>query len=280
MKRRFSPAVLVSLAAHVVVGSVIVQSLLVPTHFSWLFSREKSAAVPVERIGFLSIPRGTGPAVAGRRGGDGSPATAAPAPRLVAPTVVPDRILPAPAADSGARVTGTGPLVGGGGPTRGVRPSYTGPQVWATPGRILVAPRTTAQVIDDAIRADVGRITDSVLALGPRRDPTDWTIERNGRKWGIDQRAIRLGPVSIPTAVLALLPINAQANPITSQRERQINYMQRDIAFQAQRSINENEFKTAVRNLRLRKERERAEQQQQQKEREPEAPARDGSGTN
>lgn len=279
MKRRFSPAVLVSLAAHVVVGVVIVQSLHVPSRFTWLFTREKPAAVPVERIGFLSIPRGTGPAVAGRRGGDGSSVTTVPAPALVAPSVTPDRIPPAPAAGV-APVTGTGPLVGGGGPTRGVRPSYTGPEVWATPGTILTAPRTTAQVIDDAIRADIGRITDSVLALGPRRDPSDWTIERNGRKWGIDQRAIRLGPVSIPTAVLALLPINAQANPITSQRERQINYMQRDIAFHAQRSINENEFKTAVRNLRLRKERERAEQQQQQKEREPEAPARDGSGTN
>ena len=281
MKRRFSPAVLVSLGAHVVVGAVIVQSLHVPSRFSWPFTREKAAAVPVERIGFLSIPRGTAPAVTGRRGGDGSPATAVPAPALVAPTVTPDRIPPAPAAAAAAPVTGTGPLVGGGGPTRGVRPTYTGPQVWATPGRILVAPRTTAQVIDDAIRADVGRITDSVLALGPRRNPTDWTVERNGRKWGIDQEFIRLGPVSIPTPILALLPINAQANPITMARERQINYMQRDIAFHAQRSINENEFKTAVRNLRLRKERERAQQQQQQqKEREPEAPARDGSGTN
>ncbi|MGK2933929.1 MAG: hypothetical protein ACSLFE_01630 [Gemmatimonadaceae bacterium] len=278
MKRRFPPAVLVSLAAHVVVGAVIVQSLHVPSRFSWPFTREKSAAVPVERIGFLSIPRGSGPAVVGRRGGDGSPITAVPAPALVAPSVIPDRIPPAPAASAAAPVTGTGPLVGGGGPTRGVRPSYTGPEVWATPGRILSAPRTTAQVINDAIRADVGRITDSVLALGPRRDPTDWTVERNGRKWGIDQRAIRLGPVSIPTAVLALLPINVQANPITTQRERQFNYMQRDIAFHAQRSLNENEFKTAVRNLRLRKERERA--QEQQKEREPEAPARDGSGTN
>lgn len=280
MKRRISPAVLVSLAVHVVVGTVIVQSLLVPTRFTSLFTRERRAPVVAERIGFLALPRGAGLAVAGRRGGDGSPAADVPAPALVPPTVIPDRIPPAPAGDAPAPVTGTGPLVGGGGPTRGVRPSYTGPQVWATPGRILVAPRTTAQVIGDAIRADVGQITDSVLALGPRRDPTDWTVEHDGRKWGIDQRAIRLGPVSIPTALLALLPINAQANPITSQRERQINYMQRDIAFHAQRSINENEFKTAVRNLRLRKERERAEQQQQRKEREPEAPARDGSGTN
>ena len=272
MKRRFSPAVLVSLAAHAVVGAVIVQSLVVPR----LFTREKQAPVPAERIGFLSIPRSAGPAVAGRRGGDGTPTSAVPAPALVAPTVVPDGIPPVRAATAPAAVTGTGPLVGGGGPTRGVRPSYTGPRVWAPPRPILSAPRTTAQVIDDAIRTDIGRITDSVLALGPKRDPTDWTVERNGRKWGIDQKAIRLGPVSIPTAVLALLPINAQANPITMARERQLNYMNRDIAFHAQRAINENQFKEAVRNLRIRKDRERAEQ----KEREPVAPAQNDSRTN
>lgn len=276
MKRRLSPAVLVSLAAHAVVGLVIVQSLLLPTQLSRIFTREKRAAVPAERIGFLSIPRSAGPTVAGRSGGDGTPASAAPAPALVAPTVVPDGVPAPPAAAQPAPVTGTGPLVGGGGPTRGVRPSYTGPRVWSPPRtRILSAPRTTREVIDDAIRADIGRITDSVVALGPQRNPTDWTIERNGRKWGIDQEFIRLGPVSIPTPILALLPINAQANPVTMARERQLNYMNRDIAYHAQRAINENEFKNAVRNLRLRKERERA----QQKEREPVAPAQDGPGT-
>ena len=276
MKRRLSPAVLVSLAAHAVVGLVIVQSLLMPTQLSRIFTREKRAAVPAERIGFLSIPRGAGPAVAGRSGGDGSPASAAPAPALVAPAAVPDGVPAPPAAAQPAPVTGTGPLVGGGGPTRGVRPSYTGPRVWSPPRTtILSAPRTTREVIDDAIRADIGRITDSVVALGPQRNPTDWTVERNGRKWGVDEKFIRLGPVSIPTAVLALLPINAQANPVTMARERQLNYMNRDIAYHAQRAINENEFKTAVRNLRLRKERERA----QQKEREPVAPAQDGPGT-
>jgi hypothetical protein len=272
VKRRFSPAVLVSLAVHAVGGVLIVQSLLVPR----LLPSERATALPAERIGFLSIPRGEGPEVQGRRGGDGTRASAVSAPVLVAPTAVPDMIPAVPAVTAAAPVRGTGPLVGGGGPTRGVRPSFTGPRVWAPPAKVLSAPRTTAQVIDDAIRADVGRITDSLVAVTPRRAPTDWTVERNGRKWGIDERAIRLGPVSIPTAVLALLPINAQANPITGQRERQLNYMHSDIAFHARRSINENQFKDAVRNLRLRKERERAEQ----KEREPVAPAPDDSRTN
>lgn len=277
MKRRLSPAVLISLAAHTVVGAVIVQSLLIPTPLTRMFTREKQAAVPAERIGFLSIPRSAGPAVAGRRGGDGTPVSATPAPALVAPAEIPVGIPPVAASAVAEPAAGTGPLVGGGGPTRGVRPSYTGPRVWAPPGRLLTAPRTVAETIDDAIRADVGRITDSLVATGPRRAPGDWTVERKGQKWGIDQRAIRLGPVSIPTALLALLPINAQANPITTQRERQFDRMHSDIAFHAQRAVNENQFKDAVRNLRLRKDRERA---AEQKEREPVAPAQDGSGTN
>lgn len=276
MNRRFSPAFLVSLAGHVLVGLVIIQVLLVPNPLSRLLTRQKSVAIPAERIGFLAIPRGSGPPVSGRRGGDGAPVSSAPAPAPAAPSVVPDRIPPVGAASAAAPVTGLGPLIGGGGATRGIRPSFTSSRVWAPPGKILSAPRTTVEVIDDAIRADVGRVTDSVLALGPARAPGDWTVERNGRKWGIDQRAIRLGPVSIPTAVLALLPINAQANPITGQRERQFNRMHGEIAFHAQRAINENQFKDAVRNLRLRKERERA----QQKEREPSAPAPEGSLTN
>ncbi len=277
MKRRFSPALLVSLAVHTVVGLVIAQTLLIPTPLGRMLSRQKQVAIPAERISFLSIPRGNEPAVSGRSGGDGTPASSSPAPPLAAPLVVPDGIPPVVTPDRATPAAGSGPLISGGGPMRGVRPSFTDPRVWAPPGRILSVPKSTAQVIDEAIRADVGRITDSLMALGHRRAPGDWTIERDGRKWGIDQRAIRLGPVSIPTAVLALLPINIQANPVTGQRERQLNYMHSDIAFHAQRAINEDEFKNAVRNLRLRKERERA---SQQKEREPKAPAPEASPGN
>ena len=39
----------------------------------------------------------------------------------------------------------------------------------------------------------------------------DWTVGKDGQKYGIDQQYIRLGRFQIPTALLALLPINQHA---------------------------------------------------------------------
>jgi len=91
-----------------------------------------------------------------------------------------------------------------------------------------------------------------------QRDPTDWTIQKGGQKWGIDRKAIRLGPVSIPTALLAMLPLNIQGNPQTMERDRAYAAMHRDITWHAQQAINEADFTKAVRSIRERKERERA----------------------
>jgi hypothetical protein len=64
--------------------------------------------------------------------------------------------------------------------------------------------------------------------------------------------------VSIPTALLALLPLNLQGNPITMDRDRAYAAMHRDISWHAQQGINEADFVKAVRSIRERKERERA----------------------
>ena len=73
----------------------------------------------------------------------------------------------------------------------------------------------------------------------------------------IDSKYIRLGKVSIPTAVLALLPINTTGNPTVNDRNRLQNQMRADIFWNAQRGMNEADFKKAVRSIRERKERER-----------------------
>jgi len=84
----------------------------------------------------------------------------------------------------------------------------------------------------------------------------DWTVEKNGKKYGIDQQYIRLGKFSIPTALLALLPFNAQTNPTVADRNRQQMAMRMDIMEHAQMSLNEEEFRRAVKAIRERKERE------------------------
>ena len=122
----------------------------------------------------------------------------------------------------------------------------------------MAKPQTVKQTLDSLIAEGIAPYNDSVAAVAQRRDPTDWTIEKGGYKWGIDRKAIRLGPVSIPTALLAMLPLNIQGNPTTMQRDRAYATMNADINWHAQQAINEADFMKAVRGIRERKERERA----------------------
>jgi hypothetical protein len=252
-RKRLSKPFLVSFGVHLVVAVALMRMLIVNMDVS---RNRKRQTVPEQRVGFVQIGAAK-KAVPGKSGGDGKPLT----PReihVVAPVTVPTTI-PTP---SGAPVKtvdeGTGPLVGTGGPTRGVRPQYSDPRVWEPPGGVVVAPQTLKQTLDSLIAEGIAPYNDSVAAAAQRRDPTDWTVEKGGYKWGIDRKAIRLGPVSIPTALLAMLPLNLQGNPTTIQRDRAFATMNADINWHAQQAINEADFMKAVRSIRERKERERA----------------------
>ena len=264
MRRRIEPSLLVSLAVHVVLGAGLVWLVTLPNSFTALFEREPALKnLPVERIGFITLPRGP-ETRAGRSGGDNRPVSPAkPEPRpLVAPSEVPTGVPPAaaPPATPAPEPGGSGPLVGAGGPTAGVRPSYSDPRLWVAPGPVVSAPGPAAEHLDSALAARIRAHNDSLalLAAGARK-PGDWTFERGGKKYGIDQKYIHLGDFQIPTAVLAMLPLNVQANPTALERERQLNAMHSDIAFQAQRAMNEEDFRAAVKRIRERKDRERAE---------------------
>jgi hypothetical protein len=269
--KRLSPSFLLSLGVHAVIAVALMRMLILNADFS----REKRRdAVPAERIGFLRLPRTDAKApTPGKSGGNGKPVQQREF-RVVAPTVIPNGV-PAPPVATPAKPEieeGTGPLVGTGGPARGIRPSYSDPRVWEPPGKIVTAPKTVAQTIDSMIADAIAPYNDSVAAAAQRRDPTDWTIEKGGQKWGIDRRAIRLGPVSIPTALLAMLPLNIQGNPQAMERDRAYATMNRDIQWHARQAINEADFMKAVRSIRERKERERASANQSSS-----SPARDPS---
>ena len=254
-RKRLSQPFLVSVGVHVVVAVALMRMLIVNMDLS---SRPKRQTAPDQRVGFVRISSaGVKTPVPGRSGGDGKPLT----PReihVVAPVSIPTTI-PAPSGPvTKPTEEGTGPLVGTGGPTRGVRPQYSDPRVWEPLGPVVSAPKSVKQTIDSLIADAIAPYNDSVAAAAQRRDPTDWTIEKGGYKWGIDRRAIRLGPVSIPTALLAMLPLNLQGNPSTMDRDRSYAAMNRDITWHAQQAINEADFMKAVRSIRERKERERA----------------------
>jgi hypothetical protein len=252
-RKRFSNPFLLSFGVHLVVAVALMRMLIVNMEPS----PKKRAAASSERVAFVRIAGGVKNPVAGKNGGDGKPLT----PReihVVAPRAVPTTI-PAPSGPATKPTEeGTGPLVGTGGPTRGVRPQYSDPRVWEPPTAIVAAPQTIKQTLDSLIAEGIAPYNDSAAAAAQRRDPTDWTIEKGGYKWGIDRKAIRLGPVSIPTALLAMLPLNIQGNPTTIQRDRAFASMNADIQWHARQAINEADFMKAVRSIRERKERERA----------------------
>ena len=254
-RKRLSPSFLASLGVHLVVTVALMRMLIVNFDFS---STPKRQVVPQERVGFLRLAKPGEKPTDGKVGGDGRPEVSREI-HVVAPTFIPN-VIPAPsmATVKPTEEGGTGPLVGGGGPSRGVRPAYTDGRLWTPPSPIVAPPKTVAQTIDSLIAEGIAPYNDSVAAALQKRDPTDWTVEKGGYKWGIDKRAIRLGPVSIPTALLAMLPLNITGNPTTIERDRSLAMMNRDITWHAQQAINDADFMKAVRSIRERKERERA----------------------
>jgi hypothetical protein len=282
-KRRLSGPAAVSIVLHVVFGAALLRVLLIPYPFTSLFASREEPVVP-ERISFLALPQESPTTSPGKSGGNGRPVNtrSTQAPPLVAPTAVPTALPPvAPAAPTPTPSSdeGTGPLVGGGGPTRGIRPSYSDPRIWVPAAPVVSAPKSADARMDSVFASAIERTRDSMAANGytPNKfERGDWTMEKNGKKYGIDNQYIRLGKVSIPTALLGLLPLNVQGNPIAAQRDREMASMRAEIQFQSQRALNEEEFRRAVKSLRQRKERER---QQQEKDRAPKTIAQPDGGS-
>ncbi len=254
-ERRVSPFFLASVGVHIVVAIALMQMLILNAEFS---RGPRRQVTPQERVGFVRLAQPGVKPTPGTIGGDGraekSREVHVTAPRTI-PTAIP---APVPSVTKPAEEGGTGPLVGGGGPSRGVRPSYSDGRLWTPPAPIVAPPKTVAQTIDSLIADAIAPYNDSVAAAAERRDPTDWTIKKGGYKWGIDRRAIHLGPFSVPTALLAMLPLNIQGNPTVMERDRAFAAMNRDISWHAQQAINDADFMKAVRSIRERKERERA----------------------
>lgn len=253
---------------------VVLEALAVPAQLRSWMRGPASAPEQRERVSYVAVapPLPSAPATPGRAGGDGRRGNAEQSTPISAPRAVPSGIRPAPsAAEPTSENIGTGPIIGGGGPRRGVQPSFGDPRVWVGPAPIVGEPKSAEARLDSALVSRIEDYRDSLAAIhgtGPARRPGDWTIERGGRKYGVDEQFIRLGPISIPTAVLAALPLNIQGNPIAMEREKRLSMMRAEILEQAQRSLNEQEFRDAVKSIRERKDRERAREAEERKERE------------
>jgi hypothetical protein len=154
---------------------------------------------------------------------------------------------------------GTGAKVDGGGPTRGITPQFIDPRIWEPSEPAPVKPKTPTERLDSAIAARVNHVEDSLRAIGVERAPGDWTVKgKDGKQYGIDQKYIHLGNFSIPTALLALLPLNVTGNPSTYENSKRIGLMRAAIVDQEARSARDEDFNAAVKELRERSQKARA----------------------
>ena len=190
---------------------------------------------------------------------------------LVAPNDVPAGIpVPGKGFDVNAGAPAGGPLAAGRGPLKGIQPGYSDPRVWLQAPVLEYAPKSSEERLDSAIATSIMRYQDSVLAntYSPNRfERGDWTYKtKDGKKYGMDQQYIRLGKFSIPTALLALLPMNRmQGNPIENDRQARLAAMRVDIIAGAQAAMNEEDFRKAVKSIRQRKDKEKQQAEKQKK---------------
>jgi hypothetical protein len=274
-RRESRRALAVSIILHVVIGIALIRVLLMPNGLGTWLHISKASKPQVEHLQYVALPPAPPPpASAPSVPPPAHPAPPPSGPKIVtAPTVVPTNVPAAPTKPAPSpEVEGVGPVAATGGPGSGARIEYHDGHIWvpAAPPGTGERPRSIASQLDSAAHAMTGHYNDSVMALGPQHQPGDWTKTIGGKKWGVDPQYIHLGPVSIPTAILAALPLNNfTGNPIDAANERAINYRSADIAFQRNKAEDDEEFNKAVKDERLRKEREHEQQQQQQKKETP-----------
>jgi hypothetical protein len=257
--RRGPASVVVSIAIHVVAIAVLVRVAIVPLDWARILGRP--AEPTATHVDYVRSLADSGTHARPKAGGDNHAITKVPpAAPLVAPSEVPSALPPEPPKSAAVPQPpgGSGEVIGSGGPMKGVTPAFTDPRIWAPTDAAPIRQKTQIERLDSAIATRVHHLQDSLAAFGTERAPGDWTFGKDGKKYGIDQKFIHLGSFSIPTAILALLPLNVQGNPATYENARRIGAARSEIMEQDARASRDADFNEAVRDLRQRRQKERS----------------------
>jgi hypothetical protein len=258
-KQRSSIAI--SIAVHVA-AIALIASITFQYPLSAFFGRDKDRT-PTERVQYVKVEPQPRANVGNGADEKTKPRKAIKPAALLPPTTIPTALppIPPPTASMGA-ISGTG-TGNGGAPTgvaTGVEPALPDPRIELHPNTLRV-PISTAERNDSAVKAIFQTYRDAELAAEASRgkSPRDWTIERNGGKYGLDSQYIYLGKFKLPSAILAALPFNyggVDGNRIIQGRNA--TWIQNDIYSHAQ-GLSEDDFRAAVKRIRERKDRERKE---------------------
>lgn len=176
--------------------------------------------------------------------------------RVVAVPLITPSVIPPAASIGAARPIAADTLPSGN--TAAIRPRYGDGRLWVQP--LVESPRTIAkalsgktdkQLTDSAVASMVQTYLDA-MAAEQAANPTglpSWTTKIGGRTVGLDSKWIYLGPIKIPTMLLALLPINLQGNMSDYQYNKQLQSMRSDLFEAARRAATYDDFKKAMKDL-------------------------------
>ena len=214
------------------------------------------------RAGAPAAPRAAGPRT-------DAPPLVAPVttPTAVAPTPAPVVAVAAPSGDSSGRGGAGDSLAGtrsGSLPRAGLAslgPRYGDGRLWVPPQIGEGWPVDNRPLdMDSIVRRRLLAMADSIQRH-PTEDPNrlpSWTFQRNGKTYGLDAQGLHLGSITIPSALLALLPM-PQGNIDLARANARLAEMRADIMRAAARADAEDDFRKAVKEIRARNDRERAE---------------------
>jgi hypothetical protein len=261
-------SIAISLAVHVVVIAMIASIT-----FSYEFSSSAKDREPVaERVQYVAVkPRPPEPIGNGAKETRPQPKKAVSPAKLLPPTTIPTAIPPIPPPNvSAGAISGSSKGTGGApvGVATGIEPAMPDPRIELRPNGLHI-PLSQGEKNDSAVKAIYVAYREAELAAEANRgrSPRDWTMERNGQKYGLDSQYIYLGKFKLPSAILAALPLNFNRGGVDGSRiiqARNASWIQNDIYSHAQ-GLSEDDFRAAIKRIRERVDRERKEAEEKDK---------------
>ncbi len=125
--------------------------------------------------------------------------------------------------------------------------------------------RSHAELVDSAVTAIVQAYIDSVLSVAPANEPLPrWSTQVGQQQLGLDAQWIYLGPIKVPTTLVAgilnalgAMPSGSSAEMSDYTRFRSLQQMREDVQRAARRAQTMEDFKRAIQQLRQERERQR-----------------------
>ena len=183
----------------------------------------------------------------------------------VPPDTVAVAIRPDPDSVTGRDGVGPGRETGRVGPALGDGKLWVRPLPLPPRDLARVVTRSQAELVDSAVTAIVQAYIDSVLSVAPANELLPrWTTKVGNQTLGLDAQWIYLGPIKVPTALVAgilsaigALPNGSSAEMSDYTRYRALQQMREDVQIAARRAQTMEDFKRAIRELRVQRERDR-----------------------